>query len=162
MNTRKFIEASSRSITVYAIILLFAGLYVWKLSTWIISGTHSQGQWIQMLVLGLIIGVFSWFVLHLKMELQVGKKSLKVTMNDGIHPKAKIKWKDVKKVEPFKIPEAQLWSGLNISFDPRIKQYNLGDNSGLKIVTNDDNVYLIYSEKLYKLSDKIMTRIKKK
>lgn len=161
MSRRKFIETNSQSIAVYAIVFFFVALYVWRLATWALYGTQTSGQWTQMLVLGMIIGIFSWFLLKLKLEVKVGKKSLKVRMNDGLHPKAKIKWKDIKEVEPFKIPEAQLWSGMNINFDHNITQYNLGDNCGLKVVTNDDKVYLIYSEKLYKLSDKILSLVKK-
>ena len=160
MNSKRYIETKARSFAIYGLVVLFTGLYIWRLASWVIAGTQSKDQWIQMLVLGLIVGLFSWFLLHLKMKLKIGRNSLKVSMNDGIHKKTKIKWSDVKSIEAFKIPEAQLWSGLNISFDPRITQFNLGDNCGIKITTNDDNVYLIYSEKLYNMSDKILAKIK--
>ena len=75
--------------------------------------------------------------------------------------KTKIRWTDIRKVEPFTIPEAELWSGLTINFDPRITQFNLGDNQGLKLTTKEGNVYLIYSKKLYQLKDKIKRLIKK-
>jgi hypothetical protein len=81
-------------------------------------------------------------------------------MNDGFHPEVSIKWKNVKKIEPFKIPESQMWSGMHMNFDHNVTQYKLGDNCGIKITMNDDKVYLIYSDKLYDMRGKVAELVK--
>ncbi len=156
MKEKLKISTSLKSVWVYIILGLVGMWYVAGFTRQLIVGGPLHG--LELLLLGALIAGIIWYVLRLKMDIKVGRKSLKVKSNQWWGRSAKIKWRDVVDLETFHIPEALMWTGYSISFGPDVSQFRLGDNKGIKVEMASGETYLIYSSDLFDRFEQIESR----
>lgn len=147
MKDKLRISTSLKSVWVYIILSLVGLWYVAGLTRQLFMGGPLHG--LELLTLGALIAGIIWYVLHLKMDIKVGRKSLKVKSNQWWGRRAKIKWQDVVELKTFHIPESLMWTGYSINFSPDVNQFRLGDNKGIKVELKSGETYLIYSSDLF-------------
>ncbi len=153
------VSSSLRSIWIYIGLGLIGSWYLIGLGRQLAAENSMIG--LEILILGGIVAGIIWYILHLKMDIKVGRKSLKVKTNQWWGRKAKLKWRDVVEMEPFHIPETLMWTGYSISFGKDINQFRLGDNKGVMMTMASGETYLIYSSDLYQKFDQLEHRWQK-
>ncbi len=150
-----------RNAWVYIPIALVSLWYIAGLIQQLFLSSGAGVNWIEFLLIGAILAAIVWYILHLRMDIKVTPKSIKVKSNQWLGRRVKIKWNKVKEIEPFHIPESLMWTGYSINFDHSVNQFRLGDNKGVKIELNSGETYLIYSDDLYESSDLLQSRVRK-
>lgn len=156
MKEKLKIRSSLRSIWIYLLLGIVSLWYLAGLLRQLISGGPLHA--IELLVMGAVLAGIFWYVLNLKIDIKVGKKSLKIKSNQWWGRRAKIKWSEVKSLEAFHIPESLMWTGYSIRFGPDVNQFRLGDNKGVKVEVASGKTYLIYSRDLFRHIDQLRQR----
>mgnify|MGYP006283236943 CR=1 FL=1 len=156
MKDKLKISTNLRGAWVYLLVGLVGFWYLAGLTRQLMAGGPLHAM--ELFLLGVLIMSVIWYVLHLRMDIKVGRKSLKVKSNQWWGRRAKIKWRDVVKMESFHIPEALMWTGYSINFSPDVNQFRLGDNKGIKVEMESGETFLIYSSDLYERFDQLKDR----
>ena len=92
------------------------------------------------LVLPLVAGF--WYLVNLKLSVQVTDKNISVKYAPFGQKKHKIKWKDVEECEILSSNESSRTSGWDVNFDHE-KRFSLIGRRGLRLTTKDgDNVFI--------------------
>lgn len=136
--------------------LLFLALLgiVWVLGAAIVEGKFSLALAVLCLSLIGLIGFEIWYLQNLRMTLSINDKFIKLKKLPLPNKAEKIYWDNISECSILSSPKSGIWSGNNISFS-RIKYYSLSGRNGLSIMTKDGRRYMLGSQNVDKLKEKM-------
>ena len=148
-------KQSFHDYVTYAFLLLSLIGIAWIFGHAVYAGKFSVGMAFLCLSLIGLIGFELWYLKNIRLILSINDKYIKLKKRPIPYKEEKIYWDNVKECSILSAPKGSIWFGNNINFG-RIKKYSLSGRNGLSIITNDGTRYILGSQNVDLLKEKLL------